>query len=47
MGQALRSAAASAAKAAVAAGAGSLALAMPIEGLERATAARAMAEAVR
>jgi leucyl aminopeptidase len=46
-GAGLRSAAASAAKAAVAAGADSLALAMPIEGLERATAARAMAEAVR
>lgn len=46
-GAALRGAAASAAKAAVAAGASSLGLAMPIDGLDQTTAARAMAEAVR
>jgi leucyl aminopeptidase len=43
----LRSAAASAAKAAAALGGGSLGLAMPVEGLEPAAAASAMAEAVR
>ena len=46
-GNALRAAAAAAARAAVSAGCGSLALALPIEGLDPTHAARAMAEAAR